>query len=704
MNGVPPELEQTTKPQLGKNPHSEGVKTKRDIAHDHHLSRRGKGSGRAKKSGAGGRYTWGATMDRAEDDDGSTTAHHGASDRGDPNWDSEEEDQSAMFFAEERTTQISAYKAALVGILHEYFNSGDVHEAAASLTELDHAEFGHYFVKKCITAALDRHDREREMVSYLCSALYNDSISPEEMRRGFADVIDALDDLILDVPDAVDLVAIFICRAVADDVLPPAFVHRMEGGAEGSAAVALHVKCESLLTDQHFAERMSRAWGQGAGLSLEDTKASIAAMLAEYFSSGDVGELRRLLRDLAVPFFHHELVKQALVAGMTDQAAMDASLVLMGQLADAGDISTSQLTKGFQRMADSLEDTALDNPGATTLFETAVVTARAGAWLEHGWTAIPTSSSAPGTPGAPVSAIWANGRAPFHPSVQSFKAAALDITREYFESGDAAEVSRRLQELDEPGFHNIAVKHAVQLAMDRKDREREMVSTLLPMLSPEVISTDQVGLGFTRLLAAADDLELDNPDASHVLALFLGRAIVDEVLPPKFLAEVVPHLPAGCMGLGVVQAVGAMLSARHSAERFSTCWHSRGASDAEALAAAIGDLLKEYAVEGDGKEAARCLRDLGAPHFHHELTYQAVVAAMEKPAECGVFMLRLLRELGESGEVSTTQLRLGFDRVKADVDDLALDVVEAPVLLPKYEQQGVEEGWLSATASATPAL
>lgn len=31
------------KPHLGKNPHHEGVKTKRDLAHDHHLSRRGKG-------------------------------------------------------------------------------------------------------------------------------------------------------------------------------------------------------------------------------------------------------------------------------------------------------------------------------------------------------------------------------------------------------------------------------------------------------------------------------------------------------------------------------------------------------------------------------------------------------------------------------------------------------------------------------------
>lgn len=35
-------------------------------------------------------------------------------------------------------------------------------------------------------------------------------------------------------------------------------------------------------------------------------------------------------------------------------------------------------------------------------------------------------------------------------------------------------------------------EQAIQLAMDRKDREREMVSALLPSLVPSVVSRDQV--------------------------------------------------------------------------------------------------------------------------------------------------------------------------------------------------------------------
>ena len=58
--------------------------------------------------------------------------------------------------------------------------------------------------------------------------------------------------------------------------------------------------------------------------------------------------------------------------------------------------------------------------------------------------------------------------------------------------------------------------------MDRRDREREMVSALLPALSPAVVAPEQATLGFTRLLASADDLALDTPEAAHLLSLFLG--------------------------------------------------------------------------------------------------------------------------------------------------------------------------------------
>ena len=54
----------------------------------------------------------------------------------------------------------------------------------------------------------------------------------------------------------------------------------------------------------------------------------------------------------------------------------------------------------------------------------------------------------------------------------------------------------------------------------------------------------------------AQDLELDIPDAAHFVALFLGRATVDEVLPPAFLTAVLQRLHDDSLGVQVVRSVG----------------------------------------------------------------------------------------------------------------------------------------------------
>ncbi len=52
------------------------------------------------------------------------------------------------------------------------------------------------------------------------------------------------------------------------------------------------------------------------------------------------------------------------------------------------------------------------------------------------------------------------------------------------------------------------------------------------------------------------DLELDIPDAAHFVALFLGRAIVDEVLAPAFLTRVLQRMRDDSLGIQIVRSVG----------------------------------------------------------------------------------------------------------------------------------------------------
>lgn len=93
-------------------------------------------------------------------------------------------------------------------------------------------------------------------------------------------------------------------------------------------AARLKGNCEQLLGSRHAGERLLRCWGSGAGAVHEETRAAIRALLAEYASSHDGAEAARRLHLLAVPFFHHQLVKE--VSHRPAARVLDLELVLEG--------------------------------------------------------------------------------------------------------------------------------------------------------------------------------------------------------------------------------------------------------------------------------------------------------------------------------------------------------------------------------------
>ncbi|KAF3627317.1 hypothetical protein FXO38_28835 [Capsicum annuum] len=80
----------------------------------------------------------------------------------------------------------------------------------------------------------------------------------------------------------------------------------------------------------------------------------------------------------------------------------------------------------------------------------------------------------------------------------------------------------------------IFVKKLITLAMDRKNREKEMASVLL---SSVCFPADDVVNGFVMLIESADDAALDISIVVEDLAMFLARAKVDEVLTPQHMKK-----------------------------------------------------------------------------------------------------------------------------------------------------------------------
>lgn len=96
----------------------------------------------------------------------------------------------------------SEFKLQVQDCLKEYFESCDSDEFIRSIEELQCREFHSDVVKRAVSLSLDKHPRERELVSRLLTCLHPAPLSDEDMEAGFDTLLDSLDDLTTDVPEA----------------------------------------------------------------------------------------------------------------------------------------------------------------------------------------------------------------------------------------------------------------------------------------------------------------------------------------------------------------------------------------------------------------------------------------------------------------------------------------------------------------------
>ncbi|XP_038684560.1 MA3 DOMAIN-CONTAINING TRANSLATION REGULATORY FACTOR 1-like [Tripterygium wilfordii] len=638
--------------------------------------------GRVKKDGAGGKGTWGKLLDT----DGESQI-----DRNDPNYDSGEEPYQLV--GATISDPLDDYKKAVVSLIEEYFSTGDVEVASSDLRELGSTDYHPYFIKRLVSRAMDRHDREKEMASVLLSALYADVISPAHIRDGFVMLLESADDLAVDILDAVDILALFLARAVVDDILPPAFLTRAKKTLPESSKgfQVIQTSEKSYLSAPHHAELVERKWGGSTHITVEEVKKKIADLLREYIDCGDTFEACRLIRELGVSFFHHEVVKRALILAMEIRTAEPLIMKLLKEAAEEGLISSSQMAKGFARLAESLDDLALDIPSAKTLFQSLVPKAISEGWLD-------TSFTNSGEDGK----VCIEDE-----KLRRYKEEAVTIIHEYFLSYDIPELIRGLEDLGAPSYNSIFLKKLITLAMDRKNREKEMASVLLSALHIEIFSTEDMVNGFVMLLESAEDTALDILDASNELALFLARAVIDDVLAPLNLEEIGSKLPPNCSGSETVHMAQSLIAARHAGERILRCWGGGTGWAVEDAKDKIQKLLEEYESGGVVSEACQCIRDIGMPFFNHEVVKKALVMAMEKKNDR---MLDLLQECFSEGLITINQMTKGFTRIKDGLDDLALDIPNAKDKYDFYVEYAQNKGWLLpsfessvAEASAAPA-
>uniref|UniRef100_A0A6V3QQJ3 MI domain-containing protein n=1 Tax=Lotharella globosa TaxID=91324 RepID=A0A6V3QQJ3_9EUKA len=260
-------------------------------------------------------------------------------------------------------------KAKLTDMAKEYMDSEDISELSRCFTEMKMPYMGHELVKRGISTSMDRGPRERELMSRAIAEMTGESLIREEASKGFEILLQRVEDLIMDVPNVLEYLSSFVSRAIADEAVAPSFLVQAHI-QEGDGGYAVIKQAQQLLSQSGAMQRLSRVWGPSAGDGVMVLKKAIHDLILEYFSSNDVDEAVRLATEVPV-LFHHEIVKRVFVLALDrKEREMKLAAKLLLTLMSRNVMLISQMKRGLERIECSLDDMALDNVKAKSIYET----------------------------------------------------------------------------------------------------------------------------------------------------------------------------------------------------------------------------------------------------------------------------------------------------------------------------------------------
>ncbi|XP_060688360.1 programmed cell death protein 4-like [Hemiscyllium ocellatum] len=316
-------------------------------------SRSGKGRGLPKKGGAGGKGVWGAA---------GVIYDYEEPDARDPNYDDAVQGKTVYGTMVPELDE-NALQKTVTPIVKEYFEHGDGREVAALLQELNLGKRKHEVPSLAVSLALEGKASHRELTSRLLSDLLGKVLTAADVAKAFDKMLKDLPDLILDTPEAPQVLGQFIARAVADDVLPSNFLDSYKGRVNCDHARAALDRAVVLLSMKRGVG-LDNVWGVGGGQRpVKHLIREMNFILKEFLLSGELAEAEHCLRDLEVPHFHHELVYEAVIMVLESTGNTAAKMVkLLKMLWESGLVTLDQMNRGFQRVFDELPDINLDVP------------------------------------------------------------------------------------------------------------------------------------------------------------------------------------------------------------------------------------------------------------------------------------------------------------------------------------------------------
>lgn len=122
------------------------------------------------------------------------------------------------------------------------------------------------------------------------------------------------------------------------------------------------------------------------------------------------------------------------------------------------------------------------------------------------------------------------------PSDDEFERNFTSLMNEFFIHGKTQEVLEALKELNLAPHQRRRLPYlAVTMALQHKQTQCELTSELLSDLCGKVINQAHIQQGFALILNELGELTIDFPKAAERVGRFIARAMMDDILPPKFI-------------------------------------------------------------------------------------------------------------------------------------------------------------------------
>uniref|UniRef100_A0A4D5R9K7 Programmed cell death protein 4 n=1 Tax=Scolopendra viridis TaxID=118503 RepID=A0A4D5R9K7_SCOVI len=117
----------------------------------------------------------------------------------------------------------------MVLLLKEYLSSGDVTEATRCLLDLEVPHFHHELVYEAVVIVLeDMGERAADLICKLLKSMFASIIiTPDQMKRGFERVFDAMPDICIDVPPAYTVLEKFINKCQQSGFMSDEIMRKM---------------------------------------------------------------------------------------------------------------------------------------------------------------------------------------------------------------------------------------------------------------------------------------------------------------------------------------------------------------------------------------------------------------------------------------------------------------------------------------------